>query len=450
MKLIDLKQTSVEGKIILYRSPYDIGLKKVNGQLEVKDDSRIKATLPTLKYLMGKKCKIVLLTWVKRPDGKVVEALRTTPHASRLSELLGQPVKKVNDCVGQAVRERITALKPGELLMLENTRFHPEEMIDDDGFARELAKNGELVVFDAFPQAHRIHASTTGILRHLPACAGFYLQKEVEAFSKLITEPKKPFVVVIGGAKVSDKVDAINNLMNLVDQILVGGGVANVFLKAKGFEMGSSFMEDVFVDKAKKEKKDWVEYAREIMGKAKVTSDGGPQGLLRGGGSGIHLPLDLVLGDSLNNPKQTKIVSVKNTPDGGLTEKHPGGGATSQASLPRGGEKKELVPNDWVALDIGPQTASHYQKIISQAKTVFCNGPMGLFEDDRFATGSKAVVQAMSKIDGTKVISGGDTIESVNQFADLRSFSHVSLAGGATLEFLAGKKLPALEPLKIS
>lgn len=409
MKLKILKDTNVDGKTIIYRSPYDIGVKEVNGKLVVKDDSRIRATIPTLKYLIKKKCKIVILTWVKRPNGKVVEELRTTPHAEKLSELLGKPVQKVGDCIGDIVHENIASLKPGEILMLENTRFHPEEMVDDDKFAKELAKNGELIVYDGFPQAHRIHASTTGILRHLSSCAGLYLQSEVEALTKLVENPPKPFVVIIGGAKISDKVDAINNLLHLADTFLIGGGVANVFLKAKGFNMGGSFMEDVFVDKVKKEKKDWVKYAREILEKDKKGK--------------IQLPKDLVLGDSIENAKQIKTVIV--------------------------GETKDLVEKGWAALDIGLKTSISYQEIIKYAKCVFWNGPMGLFEDVRFSDGSKAVAKAMVKINGIKVVSGGDTIEAARKFSDLNSYTHVSLAGGATLEFLAGKKLPALEPLFI-
>ncbi len=266
INLKTLKDIDVTGKTVLYRSPYDIGVKDLgNGVYAVKDDSRIRATIPTIKYLQDKNCKIVVLTYVERPEGKIVEKYRTTPHAKKLSELLGQEVIKIDECVGEEVRNKISTLNPKEILMLENTRFHPEEDLDDDNFAQELAKNGEVVVFDGFPQAHRAHASTTGILRHLPAVAGLYMEKEVAELGKLIENPEHPFTLIIGGAKVSDKVDAINNLISKTDHILVGGGTANVFLKALGKEMGASFMEDKFVDANRKEKKDWVEYAKEIM-----------------------------------------------------------------------------------------------------------------------------------------------------------------------------------------
>ena len=384
MKLRSLKNTNVSGKTVLYRSPYDIGVKETNGILEITDPSRIKATLPTLKYLLAQNCKIVILTYVKRPDGKVVENLRTTPHAKALSKLLNRPVKKVNECVGENVQKEIANLLPQEILMLENTRFHPEEMVDDDNFAQKLAKNGEIVVFDAFPQTHRLHASTTGILRHLPSCAGFYLEKEIKMLTQVVTNPQKPLTIIIGGAKISDKVDAINNLLPIADTILLGGGVANVFLKAQGKEVGNSYLEDTFVDKVKKEKKDWVQYSQEILKKA---------------GGKIQVPTDFAISNSR-------------------------------------------------ILDIGPETQEAFAKIITQSKTVFWNGPMGKFEDERFAKGSKAVMKAISKVKGTTVVAGGDTIEAVRKYGHLKNFTHISLAGGATLEFLAGTKLPALEMLR--
>src|SRR3989344_4625678 len=248
MKLKTLESVDLKGKTILYRAPYDIDVKEVNGVLELVDDMRIKTTLPTLQDLLKENCKIVILTYVGRPDGKVVEKLRTTPHAKRLSELLNHPVAKVDHCIGPEVEEKISKMQPGDILMLENVRFHSEEMIDDDAFAKKLASGKDIIVFDGFPQAHREHASTTGIERHLPAVAGLYLQQEVEMLTNLLVNPERPFTVIIGGAKISDKVDAVNNLLEIADKVLVGGAVANVFLKAAGREMGASFLEDVFVD----------------------------------------------------------------------------------------------------------------------------------------------------------------------------------------------------------
>ena len=268
MTLKTLPSLNLQGKTVLYRAPYDIELKEVNGILQVADDMRIQATIPTLQYLLKENCKIVILTYVGRPDGRVVDELRTGPHAKRLSELLGCPVLKANDCIGSIVDQKIAHLEPGEILMLENVRFNAEEMNDDDEFAKKLCVGKDLIVFDGFPQAHRMHASTTGILRHLPAVAGLYLQHEVEMLSPLLENPLHPFTVIIGGAKISDKVEAIFNLLKLADTIIVGGAVANVFLKAQGIDMGSSFIEDVFVDKAKREKKDWVIEAGTILKQA--------------------------------------------------------------------------------------------------------------------------------------------------------------------------------------
>lgn len=404
MKLRNLKETDIAGKTILYRAPYDIDVVEKDGVLEVSDDLRIQATLPTLEYLLKENCKIVILFYVGRPDGKVVEKLRTNPHAKKLSELLGKPVGKVDDCIGPLVDERIANLKSGDILMLENVRFYPEEMVDDDAFAEKLCYGKDLIVFDGFPQAHRMHASTTGIERHLPSVAGFYLEKEVEMLSEILENPKKPLTVIIGGAKISDKVDAIHNLLNIADTVLVGGAVSNVFLKAEGKELGDSFIEDVFVDKVKREKKDWVEDAKSILVQAESL------------GKKIICPQDVVISDG----NETKIIDIG----------------------------KEGVPNGWMALDIGPETTKLFSQIILQSKTVFINGPMGKFEDAKFREGSISVIQAMKKVVGETIIAGGDTIDLVRKYGKLEDYTHVSLAGGATLEFLAGKNLPALKALE--
>ena len=404
MNLKTLQSISLAGKTILYRAPYDIDVKEVEGVMEVVDDMRIKATITTLQYLLKENCKIVILTYVGRPDGIVVEKLRTTPHAKKLSQLLNHPVMKVDDCIGSMVEEKVRNLKQGEILMLENVRFYKEEMVDDDEFAKKLCIGKDFIVFDGFPQAHRMHASTTGILRHLPAVAGFYLEREVTMLSNLLDNPKRPFTVIIGGAKISDKVDAINNLLNMADTILVGGAVANVFLKAEGRELGNSFIEDVFVDKIKKEKKDWVLYARDILKKAESL------------GKRIIIPKDLIIFDGIS----TKTINV----------------AT------------EEIPIGWTALDIGPLSQKDFYEVISQSKTVFINGPMGKFENEKFANGSKAILLAMKNVKGETIIAGGDTIELVRNYGQLEDYTHISLAGGATLEFLAGKELPALKMLQ--
>lgn len=402
MKLKSLDSVGLEGKTILYRAPYDIGLKEVDGVLEVADDLRIRATLPTLKYLIEKNCKIVILTYVKRPNGRVVDGLRTTPHARRLALLLGRPVMKVDDTIGPLVDEKINGMKGGDILMLENVRFYKEENTDDDAFARKLCLGKDIIVFDGFPQAHRVHSSTTGIMRHLPAVAGFYLMDEVNMLSGIIDNPKKPMTVIIGGAKISDKIDAVNNLLKIADRVLVGGAVANVFLKAQGREMGDSFIEDVFVDAKKREKKDWVEYARDI---------------LKSYGDKIVIPSDVIISDGIS----IRTIDI-NT---------------------------ESVPVGWMALDIGSKTQKNFTNIIEQSNTVFLAGPMGKFENEKLTEGTRAVLSAMKHTIGETIIAGGDTIDAVRRYASLDDYSHISLAGGATLEFLAGKELPALKALTI-
>jgi phosphoglycerate kinase len=404
MKLKTLDSVNLSNKTILYRAPYDIDVEEKNGILELSDDMRIRATLSTLQYLLKENCKIVILTYVGRPNGQIVENLRTGPHAKRLSFLLNHPVTKVDDCIGVEVDKKISQMKQGDILMLENVRFYKEETDDNDEFAQQLCQGKDFIVFDGFPQAMRIHASTTGIERHLPAVAGFYLQHEVEMLSNLIENPPRPFTVIIGGAKISDKVDAVNNLLKIADKVLVGGAVAGVFLKAQGRELGSSFIEDVFVDEKRREKKDWVVYAKEILQSYKDK---------------IVCPEDLVISDGTS----IKIIDILS--DG--------------------------IPDQWMALDIGPKTQELFSDIIEKSKTVFLGGPMGKFEDEKFAQGSKIVLNAMKNLSkefsGKTIIAGGDTIDVARRYGNLEDYSHVSLAGGATLEFLAGKELPALKAL---
>lgn len=404
MKLRNLKTTDVANKTILYRAPYDIDTVEVDGVLQVSDDLRISATIPTLEFLIKQNCKIVILTYVGRPDGQIVEKLRTNPHAQRLSQLLGKSVEKVDDCIGDEVLSKIKNMKPQDILMLENVRFHSEEMVDDDKFSKKLCEGKDLIVFDGFPQAHRKHASTTGIERYLPTVAGFYLEEEVKMLSELLENPKKPFTVIIGGAKISDKVDAVRNLLNVADTFLIGGAVSNVFLKAEGRGLGNSFVEDVFVDKTKREKKDWVEDAKSILNQAKLL------------GKKIVLPSDVVISDG----KETKTINIL----------------------------KEDVPDGWMALDIGKETIENFSEIIKNSKTIFINGPLGKTSDINFIKGSVDVVNTMKESGGETIIAGGDTIDFVRKYGKLENYTHVSLAGGATLEFLAGKELPALKALE--
>ncbi len=386
-QLRQLKDFDINGKTILYRSPYDIGAKEVDGEFVIKDDSRIVATLPTLNYLLEQNCKIVIITYVKRPEG-YDPSMSTAPHAIALSKLLDHPVKHISDCIGEKRKEAISKMQPKDILMLENVRFYAEEDEADVDFAKRLTEDCDFIVFDGFPQAHRVNASTTGILEYLPSCAGFYFESEYTALHNLLDKYKHPFTLVIGGAKVSDKTEAIYNLYSSVDEILVGGGPANVFLSARGIDMSASLTENFQIDETKIEK--------------------------------IKVPDDLVIGNGLENPTESEIFSTQSS----------------------------IVPSGWAALDIGPETANEYAEIIKKSKTVFWAGPMGMFENDLFAGGSKVIAQAMCETSAQTIVGGGDTIEALNKFGDTSKIDHVSLAGGATLDFLAGKTLAVIELLQ--
>lgn len=413
-----LNNSHIFEETILYRSPYDIVPVIENGRYVLPDDSRITATLPTLEFLLKQRCKIVILTQVGRPQGVVTEGLRTNAHAKHLSKLLGIPVAKCDDCIGPLVDAHIAHMKPGEVVMLENTRFYPEDDIDDDIFAQKLARNGQMVVFDGFPQAHRHQASVTGILRHLHSCVGFYFQKEYEALSSLLTGVEHPFTVIIGGAKISDKTEAVRNFLELADVILLGGGVANVFMKAQGMEIGSSYLEESEVEVTDQ---DWVRFAQSLQGKMI------PPNVISTYGEGI-----------IGNESFTKI----QVPEDVRVELEDG---SVDVRLVRGAQV--VAGNNEKILDIGPSAELFFSQVIAHSKTVFWNGPLGLTDDDRFIQGTRAIVEAMASTEARTIIAGGDTIATAKKFVNLSVFSHVSLAGGATLEFLSGNKLPVVELL---
>ncbi|MFA6391944.1 MAG: phosphoglycerate kinase [Patescibacteria group bacterium] len=402
-----IRDIDVQGKKVLLRVAYDISLKEKDGKWIVPDDSRIKATLPTIEYLLEKDCSLVLLSWLKRPEGKVVDKFRMDPVAEKLSELIKRPVKKMDDCVGPEVEKAVADLKPGEIIMLENVRFHPEEQKEDAEFSRKLASLGDLIVFDAFAQAHRVHSSTTGILKQgKEVVAGFLMEKELDVLSKMLNNPARPFTVVLGGAKISDKLETTNNLLSLADSILIGGAMANAFLKAQNVDIQGSFVEDVGIDATKTAS----ESAKDLLEKtADKTSFQG--------GDFIQLPLDLVAANSIEAPTENKVVDIN---------------------------KKETLPEKWTYLDIGPQTIEEYRKIISASKTVFWNGPMGLFEEAEFAKGTKEIADAIINSGATSIVGGGDTEKIVKMFNLEGKFTHVSTGGGASLEFLSGKELPVV------
>ncbi|MFA5076631.1 MAG: phosphoglycerate kinase [Patescibacteria group bacterium] len=391
-----IRDINLKNKKILFRVALDIPL--ADGQ--VKEDYRIRQIIPTLNYLLRNNCSVVILTWLGRPEGKVVSKYKLNPVAKRLAQLIKQPVKKMDDCVGLRVKQVINNLKPKQVVMLENVRFHPEEQSNNPRFAKELTQGLDLIVFDAFAQAHRVHASTVGILDYLPAVAGLLLEKEITQLSRIFDRPVRPAVLIIGGAKISDKVALITNLAPRVDKVLIGGAVAHVFLKAQGIEMAQSFLEDVYVDQAKGQKKDLVRVAKELIKKYRTK---------------IILPLDLVAARSDNSQKVETI-------------------NLAQARIKSG----------WLYNDIGSQTIKSFGQEIAKAKIIIWNGPMGLFEKSQFVLGTRGVALAIAKSSAVSILGGGDTEKIVKMFRLDGRFSHISTGGGAMLNFLGGEKLPAL------
>jgi len=379
----------VSGKRALVRVDFNVPLQDA----VVTDDRRIRAALPTIEYLLKNGAAVVLMSHLGRPKGQVVDSLKMDPVAARLSELLGRQVKKLDDCVGEAVETAVNAMQPGDVILLENTRFHPEEKKNDLQFAAQLAKLGDVYVNDAFGSAHRAHASTAGVTQFLrPAVAGFLLAKELDYLGKALSNPEPPFLAILGGAKVSDKIGVIENLLPKVDALLIGGGMANTFFAAQGLSMGASLVE-----------KDAIETAKS---------------LLETSGDKLFLPVDAVIADKFDANADARIVPV------------------------------DEVPAGWMILDIGPATIAHFANRLAAAKTVVWNGPMGVFEFPRFAEGTFAVARALADLnDATTIIGGGDSAAAVQLSGLADKISHISTGGGASLEFLEGKTLPGVAAL---
>jgi phosphoglycerate kinase len=401
-----LRDIEVAGKRVIHHCDFNIKLKRNEaGRLVPISDVRLKANFPSIFYLLEKGCRIVFISWLERPGGKIVEDLRMEPIARRLSELINREVKYVPELVGPKVRGLIKQMKPGEMVMLENTRFYPGEEADDDRFAQELARNGQVMVQDAFGHCHRVHASVTGIPRHIPSVAGFYLEEEIKVLDGLMQQPKRPLVLIIGGTKTYDKIMAVKNLIKKADYILLGGAVATVFLKAKGVEVAGSFLEERSVHKAKGLVIDPEAAARDLM---KQYPDK------------IVLPDDLLAGEKIVNPTKKRLIDLT---------------------------KKQKLPKGWAFLDIGPRTSGRYLKLIQEAKTIFWDGPLGKYETTQFSQGSLKTAEAVAEPGKTSILAGGDTAALAEKFGLLFKYSHVSIAGGASLEYLAGKKLPGIEAL---
>lgn len=391
MSKLTIKDIELRGKRVFIRVDFNVPLN--NGK--VADDTRIAASVPTIRYIVEQGGKVILASHLGRPKGKVVDRLRMDPAAERLSELLGRPVRKLNDCVGEEVEKAVAEMKPGDVVMLENLRFHEQEEANDEHFARALAKLTDIYVNDAFGTAHRAHASTEGITRFVSeSAAGFLMGKEIEYFSRVLRAPARPFAAILGGAKVSDKIGAIKNLMDKADKFLIGGGMAYTFLRAEGHQIGNSLLEP-----------DKMDVAREAMKKAKRLN------------KSFILPVDNVIADKFSEDANIKVAEGKDIEDG------------------------------WMGLDIGPKTIDLFRRELTGVKTIVWNGPLGAFEMDAFANGTRSVAKIVADSGAISVIGGGDTAAAITQFGLAGRMSHISTGGGASLEILEGKKLPGIEAL---
>eukprot|EP00775_Hariotina_reticulata_P003788 gene3788-4046_t len=391
----DLTKADLEGKRVFVRADLNVPLDK---QLNITDDTRIRAAVPTLKYLLDNGAKVLLTSHLGRPKSGPEDKFRLNPVAPRLSELLGKPVKKLGDCIGEEVEKAVAEAKNGELLLLENVRFYKEEEKNVAEFAEKLAKNADLYVNDAFGTAHRAHASTEGVTKYLkPSVAGFLLQKELDYLDGAVTSPKRPFAAIVGGSKVSSKITVIEALLDKVDVLIIGGGMIFTFYKARGLKVGSSLVEEDKLDLAKK---------LEQVAKEK--------------GVKLLLPTDVVVADKFDAEADSKVVSAEDIPDG------------------------------WMGLDIGPDSIKLFQDALKECKTVVWNGPMGVFEFDKFAKGTLAIADTLAELtpQGTiTIIGGGDSVAAVEKAGKAEQMSHISTGGGASLELLEGKVLPGVAAL---
>ena len=386
-----IEDIDVSGKKVLVRCDFNVPLDE---NKNITDETRINAALPTIKYLLEHKAAVILCSHLGRPKGEFNMKYSLAPVAKRLSEKLGFEVKLAKDVIGPDAKKLAAEVKPGEAILLENVRFHPEEEKNDPAFAKELASMADIYVSDAFGTVHRAHASTAGVAQYLPAVAGFLIGKELNFLGKAVTDPERPFVAILGGAKVKDKIGVITNLIEKVDTLLIGGGMAYTFMKATGGEIGNSLCDD-----------ERLSLALELLDKAKAK------------GVKLLLPIDNVCGKEFSNDTEQMICESGKIPEG------------------------------WEGLDIGPKTVELFSKEIKAAKTVVWNGPMGVFEMPNFAKGTLAIATAMAESDATTIIGGGDSAAAVTQMGLAGKMSHISTGGGASLEFLEGKTLPGVAAL---
>lgn len=385
-----IRDVELAGKRVFCRVDFNVPMQ--DGV--ITDDTRIRAAVPTIRFMMEAGAKVILASHFGRPKGQVVEEMRLTPVAAHLSSLLGKDVRKLEDCQGDDVEAAVERMESGDVILLENVRFHAGEEKNDPELAKSFAALADLFVNDAFGTAHRAHASTAGIAEYIPAVAGLLMEKEIRFMGGALSNPERPFTAIVGGAKVKDKIAVIENLLTKVDHLIIGGGMANTFLKAQGYGIGASLCED-----------DKLDLARTLMDQAKER------------GVQLLMPVDVVVADRFAADAEKQVVAI------------------------------DAIPEGWMALDIGPKTVDQYHGVIVQSKTVVWNGPMGVFEMDAFAGGTIGVAKAMAACSGTTIIGGGDSVAAVEKAGVAEQMTHISTGGGASLEFMEGKELPGVAVL---
>lgn len=386
-----VRDMEVTGKKVFVRVDFNVPLENGN----ITDDTRIKETLPTIKFLIENGAKVILASHMGRPKGEVVDSMRLTPAATRLSELLGKPVTKLDESIGDNVKAAIADMNNGDVVVLENVRFHKGEEKNDPELAKQFAELADLFVNDAFGAAHRAHSSTEGIAQHIPAVAGLLMEKELAVLGKALSNPERPFTAIVGGSKVKDKIDVINKMLEIADNVIIGGGLAYTFFKAQGHEIGNSLLDESKLQ----ESLEFIEKAKEL-------------------GKNLYLPVDTVITDDFSPTANTKVISIE-----------------------------EGIPAGWEGIDIGPKTREIYADVIKNSKLVVWNGPMGVFEIEPFSHGTRAVANACAETSAYTIIGGGDSAAAVEKFQLKDKMDHISTGGGASLEFMEGKVLPGVVAL---